>query len=78
MRVPGSMLVGDENEGWKLITTQLNHERVALMPLGMARTRPARGLRRWASATRAADGRRVIDQEWVQANLARVRASSRC
>jgi alkylation response protein AidB-like acyl-CoA dehydrogenase len=28
------MLVGRENEGWRLITTQLNHERVMLGPAG--------------------------------------------
>ena len=28
------MLVGEENGGWKLITTQLNHERVGLGPAG--------------------------------------------
>ena len=28
----------------------------------------------WARETRLADGRRVIDQEWVQINLARVQA----
>jgi 3-oxocholest-4-en-26-oyl-CoA dehydrogenase alpha subunit len=30
VRVPTSARVGRENEGWRLITTQLNHERVAL------------------------------------------------
>ncbi|HEV7191584.1 MAG TPA: acyl-CoA dehydrogenase family protein [Jatrophihabitantaceae bacterium] len=34
VRVPVSMRVGAENEGWKLITTQLNHERVMLGPAG--------------------------------------------
>lgn len=34
VRVPGDMLVGEENQGWKLITTQLNHERVMLGPAG--------------------------------------------
>ncbi len=34
VRVPVDMLVGVENEGWKLITTQLNHERVMLGPSG--------------------------------------------
>jgi alkylation response protein AidB-like acyl-CoA dehydrogenase len=34
VRVPVSMRVGEENEGWKLITTQLNHERVMLGPAG--------------------------------------------
>src|SRR5262249_56406061 len=30
VRVPASALVGEENQGWPLITNQLNHERVAL------------------------------------------------
>ncbi|NKY47531.1 acyl-CoA dehydrogenase family protein [Nocardia cerradoensis] len=34
VRVPAEMLVGEENGGWKLITTQLNHERVSLGPSG--------------------------------------------
>jgi alkylation response protein AidB-like acyl-CoA dehydrogenase len=34
VRVGADMLVGAENEGWRLITTQLNHERVMLGPAG--------------------------------------------
>ncbi|EME65574.1 MULTISPECIES: acyl-CoA dehydrogenase family protein [Rhodococcus] len=34
VRVPAEMLVGEENKGWRLITTQLNHERVMLGPAG--------------------------------------------
>jgi hypothetical protein len=34
VRVPVEMLVGEENMGWRLITTQLNHERVMLGPAG--------------------------------------------
>jgi alkylation response protein AidB-like acyl-CoA dehydrogenase len=34
VRVPVGMRVGEENEGWRLITTQLNHERVMLGPAG--------------------------------------------
>ncbi|GAA2055225.1 acyl-CoA dehydrogenase family protein [Williamsia deligens] len=34
VRVPAGMLVGEENKGWKLLTTQLNHERVMLGPAG--------------------------------------------
>jgi 3-oxo-4-pregnene-20-carboxyl-CoA dehydrogenase beta subunit len=34
VRVPVSMRVGPENGGWRLITTQLNHERVMLGPAG--------------------------------------------
>ena len=32
--MPVNRLVGKENEGWRLITTQLNHERVMLGPAG--------------------------------------------
>ncbi|RSM38040.1 acyl-CoA dehydrogenase [Amycolatopsis balhimycina DSM 5908] len=34
VRVPANRLVGQENGGWRLITTQLNHERVMLGPAG--------------------------------------------
>ena len=34
VRVPADMLVGEENAGWRLITTQLNNERVMLGPAG--------------------------------------------
>ena len=46
VRVPVDMLVGEENQGWKLITTQLNHERVMLGPAGRHRgpARPGRGV----------------------------------
>ena len=37
VRVPASSIVAGENEGWKLITTQLNFERAALGNLGCAR-----------------------------------------
>ena len=73
MRVPASMLVGGENNGWKMITTQLNHERIALSPPGRIERR-ADLVRTWAQDTRLSDGRRVIDQEWVQVALGRVHA----
>ncbi len=74
VRVPASSLVGNENEGWKMITNQLNHERVALAPAGMI-DRHLQAVLQWAKDTRLADGRRVIDQEWVRVTLARVHAS---
>ena len=37
VRVPLAMRVGAENQGWRLVTTQLNHERVMLGPAGSAR-----------------------------------------
>jgi 3-oxocholest-4-en-26-oyl-CoA dehydrogenase alpha subunit len=75
VRVPVSALVGDENKGWPLITNQLNHERVALTSSAPVRA-ALRDVTEWARATKLADGRRVIDQEWVQLNLARVHAKA--
>ncbi|GAA0992220.1 acyl-CoA dehydrogenase family protein [Acrocarpospora macrocephala] len=34
VRIPVSMVVGEENKGWDLIVNQLNHERVTLGPAG--------------------------------------------
>ena len=73
VRVPAANLVGGENEGWKLITNQLNHERVTLCSVGIVEQCYTE-CRDWAARTQLADGRRVIDQEWVQMNLARVYA----
>jgi acyl-CoA dehydrogenase len=75
VRVPASALVGEENGGWALITNQLNHERVALTSAGPILS-ALRAVRTWAQETRLPDGRRVIDQEWVQINLARVYAKA--
>jgi hypothetical protein len=75
VRVPASNLVGEENGGWRLITNQLNHERVALT--SSARVAAAeRDVREWAQNAKLPDGRRVIDQEWVQMHLARVHAKT--
>jgi alkylation response protein AidB-like acyl-CoA dehydrogenase len=73
VRVPASALVGGENNGWSLITNQLNHERVTLCSSGIVE-RALAEVRHWAQDTKLADGRRVVDQEWVQLHLARVHA----
>jgi alkylation response protein AidB-like acyl-CoA dehydrogenase len=75
VRVPAGNLVGEENQGWPLITNQLNHERVALTsaaPLQNA----LREVRNWAAQARTSDGRPVIDAEWAQIHLARVHAKT--
>ncbi|MGO8873224.1 MAG: acyl-CoA dehydrogenase family protein [Acidimicrobiales bacterium] len=73
VRVPATNLVGGENNGWTLITNQLNHERVTLCSSGIIE-RALADVRSWAQNTKLADGRRVIDQEWVQVHLARIYA----
>jgi 3-oxo-4-pregnene-20-carboxyl-CoA dehydrogenase beta subunit len=67
VRVPADMLVGDENQGWKLITTQLNHERVMLGPAGRIE-----GLRDRVAAW--ADQAGVRDEPDVRAVLAEATA----
>ena len=75
VRVPASALVGAENQGWQLITNQLNHERVALTSAAPIRS-ALREVTEWARQTKLADGQRVIDAEWVQLSLARVHAKT--
>ncbi len=75
VRVPVTNLVGEENGGWRLVTNQLNHERVALVsaaPILLALNQ----VREWAQNTKDARGARLIDSEWVQLNLARVHAKA--
>jgi alkylation response protein AidB-like acyl-CoA dehydrogenase len=72
-RVPVANLVGGENKGWKLITSQLNHERVTLCSAGLLE-RAFEIARDFARETPLPDGRRLLDEEWVQVNLARVHA----
>ncbi|THA36207.1 acyl-CoA dehydrogenase [Streptomyces sp. A1277] len=74
IRVPVSHRVGEENKGWRLITNQLNHERVTLAAHGTMAIRALHDVRRWAAETRLGDGRRVIDLGWVRTRLARTHA----
>lgn len=73
VRVPATTRVGEENEGWRLITNQLNNERVTLCSSGIVE-RALDEVRAWAQQSVLPDGSRVIDHEWVQLNLARVHA----
>jgi 3-oxocholest-4-en-26-oyl-CoA dehydrogenase alpha subunit len=72
VRVPASAIVAGENQGWQLITTQLNFERAALSNLAALEPLFEQTLQ-WAITTELDDGR-VIDQPWVQLALARVEA----
>jgi len=67
VRVPLNMRVGDENQGWTLITNQLNHERVALATTGWVR-------KIWEDVLAYARENGSLETPWVQMNLARVDA----
>ena len=67
VRVPLRMRVGAENQGWRLITTQLNHERVMLGPAGRIAALHNR-VRAWAA------GHALLAQPDVRRALARAAA----
>lgn len=76
VRVPNTRRVGAENAGWRLITEQLNHERVMLGPsgrIGVMRRRVSG----WAASTPGADGRPLLEQPDVRRALARAAAAER-
>lgn len=70
VRVPADMLVGEENAGWRLITTQLNHERVMLGPAGKIAGIYDR-VQAWASKPRG-NGVTPIDQPDVKRALGEI------
>jgi 3-oxo-4-pregnene-20-carboxyl-CoA dehydrogenase beta subunit len=70
VRVPVAMRVGAENEGWRLITTQLNHERVMLGPSGRLAAMHDR-VRAWAGS------RGLLSEPDVTRALARVTVTQR-
>lgn len=67
VRVPKSCLVGEENMGWKYITTQLDFERIALSPSSPLR-RKIDDVIQWAKET-SVDGEPVIRQSWVRSKI---------
>jgi alkylation response protein AidB-like acyl-CoA dehydrogenase len=73
VRVGDDAVVYGVNRGWDLIVNQLNYERVSLGPPGMVELILEEVIT-WAQTTKLADGTCVIDQQWVQMNLARVHA----
>ena len=70
VRVPAALRVGAENEGWKLITLQLNHERIGLAAWGGVALRLLDDAIQWARETEADDGRPLAEQPWAQMALA--------
>ncbi|MER5683372.1 acyl-CoA dehydrogenase family protein [Streptomyces sp. NPDC002205] len=70
IRVPAANLVGEENDGWGLITNQLNHERVALAAIGMQAEEFYEAALAHARTPDPVSGRRPVDEPWVRSRLA--------
>jgi len=70
VRVPKDMVVGEVNGGWRLITLQLNHERVGLATFSNLAMRLFNEIVDWTKKTEGDDGGMLADQAWVQMTLA--------
>ena len=68
IRVPLGAVVGELHGGWRVITSQLNHERVALAALG------GRMIQLWEQVLAWSRSTGVIDQPWVRQEMARTHA----
>ena len=68
IRVPAAAVVGEVDGGWRLITAQLNHERVALAALG------GRMIQLWEQVVAWARETGAVEQPWVRSELARAHA----
>ncbi len=68
VRVPRSALVGQLNEGWRLITGQLNHERVGLAAVS------ALAFRLWDEVSQWVLDQGLAGVPWIQQDLARTYA----
>jgi alkylation response protein AidB-like acyl-CoA dehydrogenase len=73
IRVSERNLVGELNGGWRLITGQLNRERLSLVNVGPTSVLFNKVVD-WAREVDLPGDGKLIDQPWVQMNLAKVRA----
>lgn len=73
VRLPDKYRVGEVNAGWKLVTGQLNIERLSLFTHGQVDSL-YQGVCEWAAQTAAPGGGKIIEQPWVQHNLAKVKS----
>ncbi len=76
VRVPKENVIGQINGGWKLITMQLNHERVGLAALSGLTERLLDDVTTWCRVTPSggAEDEKMIDVAWVQQDLAKCHA----
>jgi alkylation response protein AidB-like acyl-CoA dehydrogenase len=70
VRVPAELLVGELHGGWKLVTLQLNHERIGLAAFGAAAEQRFAEVLDWARATPDETGEPVARRPWARLALA--------
>jgi len=75
VRVPKENLVGEVNKGWKLITGQLNRERLSLVNNAPIE-KLLEDIISWVKRQDSSEGGKLIDEKWVQTNLAKVKSGT--
>ena len=68
VRVPATNVVGEVDGGWRIITAQLNHERIGLAALG------GRMIQLWERVLEWAKANGTIELPWVRQEFARTHA----
>ncbi|MFF1461853.1 acyl-CoA dehydrogenase family protein [Streptomyces sp. NPDC058330] len=68
VKVPAADVVGEVNGGWRLLTAQLNHERIGLAALG------GRMIQLWERVLEWSKENGTIEQPWVRQEFARTHA----
>jgi len=71
IKVPDTHLVGEANQGWSLITSQLNLERLALVNHGPIEEL-YKNVLQLAQKTKINNNQSLIDLSWVKQNFAKV------
>ncbi|MDG2060345.1 MAG: acyl-CoA dehydrogenase family protein [SAR86 cluster bacterium] len=75
VKIPQKYLIGEINQGWKLITGQLNRERVSLVNNAPIE-RALEEVINWAKLVEIDQKKMLIDEPWVQNNLAKVKVGA--
>lgn len=70
VRVPLTNVVGKENEGWRMITTQLNHERVGLAAFSGICEGLLDDVTEWVRDQKTAAGAPLAGEAWVRQLMA--------
>jgi alkylation response protein AidB-like acyl-CoA dehydrogenase len=81
VRVPVANRVGEENEGWRMITTQLNHERIGIAAWSGFAQEMWNGIAAWTATTKTRpesdSDETLLDLPWVRSELARTHSELR-
>lgn len=74
VRIPRTSMLGQPGDGWRLITSQLRHERIGLAAYGGRTEQLWEDVAAWCREAGGAGGTPLAGQAWVRRDLARTYA----